>query len=250
MKITGIYKITNLINGKSYIGQSADIKRRWRNHKSCCTNTNNRQHNNELYLDMYKYGLDNFNFEILEECSKEQLLEREEYWINECKTYEFGYNKTHGGSWGIPSKLNDQDIETITILLYTTSLDNKEIASKFCVSENIISGINTGYYWNRKEIKYPIRPNFSNGGLEKKERHKKCPLCGKQILASSNYCFDCNGIINRKVDRPTKEVLYDELKEAEGSFTRVARKYNVRDNTIRKWCKKYKLPSHTRDYIK
>ena len=58
----GIYKITNKLTNKAYIGQSIDIKRRWKEHRY-----NIGSNKNPLYLDFEKYGLDNFSFEILEE---------------------------------------------------------------------------------------------------------------------------------------------------------------------------------------
>lgn len=87
----GIYKIINLINNKQYIGQSIDIETRWQQHK-----TSNK--NYILYQAFKKYGLENFSFEIIEECSKEKLDEREQYWIKYCNTLTpNGYNMTSGG---------------------------------------------------------------------------------------------------------------------------------------------------------
>ena len=67
----GIYKITNKINGKIYIGQSNDIKRRFLEHT----------YRDKLPIDIAikKYGKENFSFEILEECPTEQLNEKETY---------------------------------------------------------------------------------------------------------------------------------------------------------------------------
>jgi group I intron endonuclease len=89
----GIYKITNLINNKIYIGQSKDILKRWEDER-------NLYHiGNHLKSSFIKYGLKNFLFEIIEEhndCSN--LNEREKYWILFYKSYlrENGYNKIIG----------------------------------------------------------------------------------------------------------------------------------------------------------
>lgn len=88
----GIYKITNTVNNKAYIGQSVDINRRWGEHRR-----NIGSNKNPLYLDFKKYGLDNFLFEVIEECDFYDLDEREEYWINYYNSYNNGYNLTLGG---------------------------------------------------------------------------------------------------------------------------------------------------------
>ncbi len=90
----GIYKITNKINGKCYIGQSVDIERRLNEHKNCKVDK-------PIYRAFKKYGIDNFTFEILEECSQEELNEKEIYYINfyNSTTDGNGYNLEHGGEF-------------------------------------------------------------------------------------------------------------------------------------------------------
>ena len=67
MSICGIYKIANKINGKCYIGQSIDIKRRWRQHKEIYVNPTAEGYDYPLYKAIRFYGLENFSFEVLEE---------------------------------------------------------------------------------------------------------------------------------------------------------------------------------------
>lgn len=99
-KICGIYKITNRVNGKAYIGQSKDIKRRWLEHRKVKDGYD--RHSYPLYFAIDKYGIDNFEFEIIERCGVDELNNREIYWIDKCDTLVEGmggngYNLTKGG---------------------------------------------------------------------------------------------------------------------------------------------------------
>lgn len=91
----GIYKITNKLNGKCYIGQSLDIEQRWSKHLSTFKRKN--CPNYKIYRAFAKYGLENFTFEILEECMPEELDHQEVYWINFFNSFEDGYNMSLGG---------------------------------------------------------------------------------------------------------------------------------------------------------
>ena len=95
--MTGIYKITNLFNGKSYIGQAVDIKRRWTEHKSHSFLPDHISYNYAIHRAIRKYGIESFSFEVLEECSESTLNEREIFWIVKFNTQQEGYNMTSGG---------------------------------------------------------------------------------------------------------------------------------------------------------
>lgn len=92
----GIYSITNLINGKKYIGQSINIENRFVRHK--CELRKNRHVNRHLQASWNKYGEKNFKFNIIETCTKESLNNRENYWINYYNTLNNGYNLDEGGN--------------------------------------------------------------------------------------------------------------------------------------------------------
>lgn len=109
----GIYKITNLINNKSYIGQALDIKDRWNRHK--------RTHDNcAIHQAFEKYGLTNFSFEVIEECLPEQLNEREIYWIAQFDSYKNGYNMNPGGEGGCPRKVRCYDANGVFLQEYNS----------------------------------------------------------------------------------------------------------------------------------
>lgn len=93
----GIYKITNRENEKCYIGQSVNIADRWKSHIKCGLGID-ASSTNKLYNEMQKYGVWNFTFELLEECNKADLNEREKFWISMYQADKFGLNSTRGGS--------------------------------------------------------------------------------------------------------------------------------------------------------
>lgn len=90
-KICGVYKITNSVNGKFYIGSSNDIKKRWAQHK---TKLNDGRHGNpHLQNAWLLYGADNFTFEVVEECAYDVQFEREQYYLNILNPFDDnGYN--------------------------------------------------------------------------------------------------------------------------------------------------------------
>lgn len=91
-----IYKITNIINNKSYIGQtSLSIEQRWKEHLYCLKKPE--CINRPLYRAINKYGVENFKIEQIEECSDEELNEKEIFWIEYYDTFNSGYNCTIGG---------------------------------------------------------------------------------------------------------------------------------------------------------
>lgn len=96
---TGIYKITNINTNQAYIGQSLDIYKRWTDHCKAGLGIDTPV-GNKLYQAMLQDGLQNFTFELLYQCSKQELDEKEKYFIELYQANLFGYN----GNTGIKNK--------------------------------------------------------------------------------------------------------------------------------------------------
>lgn len=96
-----IYKITNNINGKIYIGKtSQNVEKRFKQHIK--DSKKHRMEKRPLYDAINKYGVGHFSAEMLEECSESDACDREQYWIKYYDSYHNGYNATTGGdgkSW-------------------------------------------------------------------------------------------------------------------------------------------------------
>lgn len=88
---TGIYKITNIENQMCYVGQAANLADRWKQHikRGMGAETPTR---NKLYPAMLEYGVENFTFEIVEECERSKLNEREDYWQEYFHARDYGYS--------------------------------------------------------------------------------------------------------------------------------------------------------------
>ena len=95
-KISGVYKITNIITGDFYIGSSKDVETRWVKHKS--PSRWRVKPNNKMYQDMQKYGVDKFRFQILVPVMEEHLKQVEQEFIETLKP---AYNSRRAKGWDI-----------------------------------------------------------------------------------------------------------------------------------------------------
>jgi predicted DNA-binding protein YlxM (UPF0122 family) len=136
--MVGIYKITNRINEKCYIGKSIDIMDRWMRHRSRAFQENDNAYDSYFYRAIRSYGLENFSFEVIEECNICELDEKEKYYINLYDSYfknNKGYNMTRGGDGGLK-----QDY-SLVCSLWNDGLTISEIAKEINGSRNTVKNI-------------------------------------------------------------------------------------------------------------
>jgi len=94
---TGIYKITNQLTKECYIGQAVDIASRWKDHAKCGLGIDTPA-KNKLYKAMIEYGIQHFSWEVLEECERSNLDEKEKFFIELYQSKSFGYNTQSGNN--------------------------------------------------------------------------------------------------------------------------------------------------------
>ena len=235
----GIYKITNNLNNKKYIGQSRNIEKRFNKHRSESFNKNSSHYEYPLYRAIRKYGIENFSFEIIEECKIEELNEKEEFWIKYYDSFFNGYNQTLGGD-GSGLCFNKDNVLKAFSLLETTDLIHKDIAEQCNMSVEMVQGINTGRYW-RQEREYPIQKRTKERLEKIKENKNNCCIdCGKIIYKTSTRCVDCENKHRVQKLPITREELKKLIRAK--SFVKIGEQFGVSDNAIRKWCDKYNLP--------
>lgn len=122
-----IYKITNKVNGKSYIGQTRySVEFRWRQHI-------HKKDNVYFHNALKKYGIENFTIETLEECDYKDLDSREIFYIAKYDTFNSGYNLTIGGS-GNRVLLLDNKYDEIKEL-YLSGFSSNKIATLYNVDK-------------------------------------------------------------------------------------------------------------------
>lgn len=202
-----IYKITNQINGKVYIGKTVGtIETRWREHKHEASKERNRSR--PIYRALNKYGLENFTVEEIEQCDISILDKREQYWIRYYRSYVGwddcnGYNATIGGDGRV---LCDYDL---VYSLWKKGYIIKEISQQ------------TGY-----DIK-TVRTILNERGVAKEERAER---------ANKSLQKRCG-----KVDLITGEILaiYNSTREAEAENRNTKHIADV-CNGKRKTCKGYR----------
>ena len=218
----GIYKILNKTNGKIYIGQSVNIERRWKEHLYDYKNENEkRNYNMKIHRAMRKYGIDNFVFEVIEECEKEELDEREIYWIDflETQNKEKGYNLTSGGAANrtlageahSQAKVTQEEVNLIKSYL-KNNLTFSEIEEKinYKISKPMICNINTGKNWFDPNETYPLRTEKTDQSGENNPRAK---------------------LTKEKVMLMRKE--YSELKSPKDILKKYSKLWNISERTLR-----------------
>ena len=156
-----IYKITNKINGKIYIGQTNNPTRRFQEHRA---KGYGQEEEKVLYKAFDKYGIENFSFEIIEETK--DYNEREKYWIKfyNCTTPN-GYNMSEGGEnpptfYGKDHPLCSHSEDTVLLvkkMLKETKISSKEIANLTGYNTSSINRINLGELWFDENEVYPLR---------------------------------------------------------------------------------------------
>ena len=158
MKTGKIYKFTNQLNNKIYIGQTTtSMEDRLKKH------LNQLDDNTYFHRAIQKYGIENFSLEIVDDnIPLNELDDREKYWIKITDAYYTsgkGYNLTKGGRWGTSSQLicgsAEEDIKN---LIKDSELTFKQIGDMYGVSLSCISDINRGKTFFEESIEYPIRP--------------------------------------------------------------------------------------------
>lgn len=182
----GIYKITNKVNNKCYIGQSVNLKGRIKSHKSMLKHHN--EDNDLLNKATLKYGYKNFEIEIIKFCKEEELDNYEKYFINYYNSYKRknGYNIELGGS-------------------KTKHLSKEQVDKMKKSKKNKLTGKDNPFYGKKhsQETKSKISlaqkgNKYCLGRIISEDTRKKISIANKGKLSKAINCYDIeNNFIKR-----------------------------------------------------
>lgn len=224
-KKCGIYAIKNTINNKVYIGQSVNIFLRWKAHLYSSASNTAADNNVKIHCAMRELGQNNFFLEIIEETTKEQLNEKEKYWIAVYDSFNNGYNGSLGGTNvqgenNPRSKLTKEDVITIRTL-YRNKIPFREV---FKLYDGIISKRGLQKVWHCETWVDILPEVYSQENLTWHATKAK-GWCQKGMSGNQQRKIDDE--IIRKV-----RVMYKEGK----TYIEISKALGCTASTVRKYC--------------
>ena len=223
-KICGIYKITNIINNKCYIGQSVDIENRWKAHLRAVEHPKY-----AIHKAIKKYGITNFSFEIIELCDKENLNKLEQKWIQYFDAYNNGYNETIGGdnfgTWA--RKVSNEDVLNIRQRRLQAENFSDVYADYSYITEGTFKNI-----WQGKSYTEVKPENFTIENLEKAKMISKRNVSAERKSSKMTEELVLQIRLDKKNGMKRKDgyTKYKEYFKSLGSFDSIW--YNQRWKTI------------------
>lgn len=155
-----IYKITNKVNNKIYIGKTNNLKRRNNQHKSDSYNPNCGEYYTYLARAIRKYGWENFEVTVIKNNIVDSEIDNEErkyIKLFNSTNSDIGYNLTEGGEGGHGKIGSKYDVKGIEQDLMNSDLKIKDIAVKYGCSYPFVTDINNGYKHKNDKLQYPLR---------------------------------------------------------------------------------------------
>lgn len=229
-----IYKITNKVNGKSYIGQTRyTVEFRWRQHQ-------HKKDNTYFHNAISKYGVENFTVETLEECNIEDLDSKELFYIAKYDTFKKGYNLTIGGD-GRRVITSDSQYEEIKEL-YLSGFSSNKIATLYKVDKATIVKIlksldvkirNNKLNINNQEFKELVADYKSGYSLKELSKRYDCSPSGlKEFLLRKGVDIkERYSILN---DKESMNALVDDYVNGILKISEIEHKYHCSKATIKK----------------
>lgn len=218
-----IYKITNTINNKAYIGQTKNsLEKRWYGHIKDAT-TRKTSHKYHFLRALLKYGIDVWDKEIIEcNISKDDINSREAYWIEFYDTYTAGYNSTLGGDNNFPDQTNNiiytfYSVNNITFVGTVSEFCDQYHLNRYTVLSSIKQQGLLSKTWS---ISKDTIDNYIKKSQEKKTALKTTCNCGSPKSPKALTCFKCrdlsgdkNGMTGKHRPQHVKEAVSKRMRD-------------------------------------
>lgn len=229
-----VYKITNKVNGKSYIGQTRyTVEFRWKQHQ-------HKKDNTYFHNAIHKYGVENFSIEVLEECDVELLNSREIFYIAKFDTFSNGYNLTIGGN-GNRRLLLDNKYDEIEEL-YLSGFSSNKIATIYNVDKSSIVKIlkqlgvkirNNKLNINHQEFLELVQDYKSGYSLKELSKRYDCTSVGlKEFLQRKGV--DIRIKYNILDDKEAQWSMINDYLDGSMKLSEIQSKYHCSYNTFTK----------------
>lgn len=229
-----IYKITNKVNNKSYIGQTRyTIEFRWKQHQ-------HKKDNTYFHNAIHKYGVENFSIEILEECNIEDLNQKEIFYIAKYDTFKNGYNLTIGGDGNRRLLLDDSYNEIKE--LYLSGFSSNKIATLYKVDKATIVKIlksldvklrNNKLNINNQEFLELVEDYKSGFSLRELAKRYDCSATGlKEFLIKKGV--DIKDKYNILEDNKAQELIINDYLDNKKPLKELLLEYKCSYNTFTK----------------
>lgn len=229
-----IYKITNKVNGKSYIGQTRyTIEFRWKQHQ-------HKKDSTYFHNAIHKYGIENFSIEILEECDIKDLNSREIFYIAKYDTFNNGYNLTIGGDGNKRLLLDDSYNEIKE--LYLSGFSSNKIATLYKVDKasivKILRSLGVKIRSNKLSINHQeflelVQDYQSGYSLKELSKRYDCSSVGlKEYLVKKGVSL--RNKYNILEDRNSQERLINDYLDNTLKLSEIQSKYHCSYSTFTK----------------
>lgn len=248
MKISGIYTITNKIDGKIYVGQSVDVYTRLRKHKEQLIS--NKHINCFIQSSVIKYGIENFEFEILEECNSEYLYSQEHYWCNMLNTHndKYGYNLKPTNPYFLKGSSKQSALKAAETRKRKGFTVSKETITKSLISRKLTYE-KRGYYHNeetrqkisnklkgKKKLVVHKHNEKSKKLMSEKAKIREVSQKAKDALKKYRIEHDLKPMLGKKHSEITKQKIKDARKNQDMSYcSKPILQYNLDGNLVKEW---------------
>lgn len=213
-----IYRITNRINNTIYIGQTrGSVHRRWLDHCKSARNQLDKDYFLPLHNAIRKYGEDNFQVEVIEDCENDILNDREIYYISKYNSYKNGYNATLGG-------LGQTKYDYCEIVEYYLNHNNSllETCKHFHLYDQVVYQALNSYHIDYKNIPKKAQKN--------KPFKKRILLIEKNIIFNS--MADIDSYFNKVAHPNVRRCLNGITKKAYGYHWRELEENEIIENGV------------------